>query len=903
MEDYKNTRILLDIDLIDRHYRYSDVDGPAHKYSTSSNGNVIVEDDIILYKGLIMNSGDIKNSFNVTTNKPSVGNVSVSIFNEDNLHLGNHPVAIESGNASIKIINNDDYEDIINSFSGKIDSVQWDREIIKFQIRSEEITIYRNVPDIVFDEKTFQDTRVIVDPKFVVSEGIIMRFGETATPIWGYEDDDRIEVRYAKRITHPELKAPDDYWKGARIDCVDASGTIADPESSNFAIGEFAVAIRSADDYIVLPTVLDRYYMYTFIDKNLREHGNDATGGNAPSAPYEMHSVLNNTMSNAWKADTVLIKNGGFDVDAEWTKGVGWSIGSGVATCTPTVGSTDLAYNDTTMFEEGAIYIVEFDLLSFTQGRISVHINGVPVGADFSTTIRYLAPGISGRYKMRIKAGAQTGGATDGLRFYTGPWGGFEFGGSIDNVTVNKTDTAKFLITRKPVPENADSVGKPFPIVYGHVEKMYAVWAISAKSTRQNSLSAGDDLYVIAGHKIYDRSPTEVRVYFGLDENAQGMNYKHGSLDYVPNPLPRSISEIDPWHEGNLTGDTQPTVTSKYDLRSGDPSKDVCPFHKLVEVTTNYGDVVTAIKLRGDEYTGWFDGNELPPVEVGDGDLPGINGQPQFPIRYGLGNSKIYVSFRGMEDTTGVITGIPNSLIEHPVDIIKHFLLHYTNINNDRSKINDQTFADAKARLENWRFGAAITDIADGKKILERLTGQCKANWQWKNGVFNISVLDLENRDPVFFINEREHFVGKQSWSRPKLSGMYNDFIMKYGFNSIKNEYDRVVVRNKSNDQLCRNMYSEYGVIRSLKEILCPDIFDSFTANKLMDHYVLLYAIQRHTFTTNLRYSEDTREIQPGSVVSITFVDVDDVETTETYLATSISMKRDSFKASFLELP
>jgi hypothetical protein len=487
---------------------------------------------------------------------------------------------------------------------------------------------------------------------------------------------------------------------------------------------------------------------------------------------------------------------------------------------------------------EGIEYEVSVDVDALAGGTPLIYMQ-----LGNNTVVELTSTGAGQKFRM-IATDVAT---TDSIAFYTD---NVLTTCTLDNVSIRTVDRPTLQIIRRPIPENADSIGRPFPIVYGKVEKMWAVWSVSSKSTRQNSISAGDDIYILAGHRIYDKDPTEILVYFGLDENADRMSIKPGTIDFVPNPLPRSVSEIERWHE------------SGFDLRAGDPDKDVSPLHKLIEITTNEGEIATGVQLRGDEYDGWN-------PSLGDGELPEVDGKPQFPIRYGLGNSKVYVSFRGHADENGTITGVKGGLIEHPIDIIKHFLLNYTNIDGDEEKLDEDSFIKAKARLQDWKFGVAITDIADGDKILERLTKQCKATWTWKNGQFKISVLDLENATPTRYIEEKKHFIGKQLWKRDSISAVYNDFTFKFAYNSITQNYDRVIRRNKKNDPRCRDSFAQINAVRSFKAIELPDVYDSYTANRIADHYVALYAVMRERLQTAVRLDDETRGIEPSEVVSV----------------------------------
>jgi len=861
-KDYGDVRVLLNIDLTDRSYRYSDRAGLAHKFSTSTDGRVIVEDDVVLYKGAIVNRNSISNSISVKGNRPSVGNVNIELFNEDDLHLGNSPVALESGIASLYLVRGNMYDEVLASITGRIDGLKWDWSKISFRILTEDENTFRNVPTIIFNERTFQTRVMLGNPEITPSSSMSMRL-----VAWNHVAT--LDSQYAKYVNHPALAGhTDDYWVGARVDVVDAEGELADPESDNFAIGEFAIAVDSEDDWVRLPTVLDRYFLYTMIDDNLRLN-------TAPvSAPYEMRDVINNTMKNVINSATVDLQDGGFEIPiatSPWFYST-WSwdsvnkraftSGTGTSFLRQNV-STNPAFN----MVVGVKYKLKFEVVSFssTSGTSFLRVS-LGAGTNSGTDIN-----AAGWYELELEGG-------------TGPEVGFydsvgDISCAIDNVSIEPRSSATLMVTRRPAPENADSIGRPLPIVYGAVDKMWAVWAISSKSTRQNSLSAGDDVYVIAGHKIYDKSPSEILVYYGLDENANSMLVKPGIIDYVPNPLPKSISEIDRWHE------------SGYDLRDpADPTKNTTPLHKLVEITTNDGEVVTAVKLRGDEYDGWFTTN--------DGDMPIINGKPQFPIRYGLGSSKVYVSFRGHYDIDGSITGTPEGLIEHPIDIIKHFLLNYTNIDGDTTKIDDQSFADAKSRLQDWKLGVAITDVVNGEEIIERIAKQSKSTWLWKDGKIHMKVFDLDNKTPSFKLEEKKHFTGKQSWSRPPLSEVYNDFTFKYAYNGITDKYDGVIRRNKSNDQPCRDSYAVYNTVRSYEEILLPDVVDSFTANKIADHYVAMLALARTTFKTGLRLDEDTYGLAPGDVVDVTLSD----GTETTYLTLSIAADRQKLQSVFLEL-
>ena len=68
-----------------------------------------------------------------------------------------------------------------------------------------------------------------------------------------------------------------------------------------------------------------------------------------------------------------LVANGTFDADSDWTKGTGWSIGSGVATAT-SVSSQELTQDVGAVADK--TYKISFDMTSFTEGFLSFNVGG-----------------------------------------------------------------------------------------------------------------------------------------------------------------------------------------------------------------------------------------------------------------------------------------------------------------------------------------------------------------------------------------------------------------------------------------------------------------------------------------------------------------------------------------------
>ena len=124
---------------------------------------------------------------------------------------------------------------------------------------------------------------------------------------------------------------------------------------------------------------------------------------------FSITSVLQSEVSDSYPAiidvnEPVLgvdqVTNGTFDADSNWTKGTGWSIGSGVASCDGTqTGNTGLIQQGTISganldFEVGKTYKITFDVTT-TAGAITyIEIGGTTehtdVPASDSTATRYI---------------------------------------------------------------------------------------------------------------------------------------------------------------------------------------------------------------------------------------------------------------------------------------------------------------------------------------------------------------------------------------------------------------------------------------------------------------------------------------------------------------------------------
>tara|TARA_R110001599_G_scaffold27977_1_gene97398 strand:+ start:894 stop:2477 length:1584 start_codon:yes stop_codon:yes gene_type:complete len=126
--------------------------------------------------------------------------------------------------------------------------------------------------------------------------------------------------------------------------------------------------------------------------------------------------------------DVNLVTNGTFDADSDWTKGTGWSINGGVASCNGTSGAT---IHQNISGVQNNIYAIIVTVSNYTSGTLQIggSSNNLEVNAN-GTYTHYRTWTSDGNLYFKSKSG-------DG------------FTGSIDNVSVKevKTDTPRIDFT------------------------------------------------------------------------------------------------------------------------------------------------------------------------------------------------------------------------------------------------------------------------------------------------------------------------------------------------------------------------------------------------------------------------------------------------------------------------
>jgi hypothetical protein len=466
--------------------------------------------------------------------------------------------------------------------------------------------------------------------------------------------------------------------------------------------------------------------------------------------------------------------------------------------------------------------------------------------------------------------------------------------------------TLTFQLIKNAVPQNADSVGRAIPIIYGSPEKVPMIWAVGQKSTNTNSFGVGDDLFLFAGHKcklgilpdstiaagltatganngVYSYtadnaiSPAKdqveitdglrVEVYWSLeDKRVVDGKIKAGKIDWIPNPFPKR------WpNSAQVNGNAYSHRDKNIRL--------ISPLHRIKVMSTLRGEQVHAVQLRGGEFD-WYDLSTR------------LETRGQYPIRYGMGNSKLYISTDGMEDDLdGFYTGhikssLPSTsinigddlenqsqstLIKNPADIMLHFLMNYTSIDEDKSMIDIESFRKSRQILNGWRFDTAITELIQGESFIDRLCQQCCSIVFMDRGKFKMKTVIPNLLAPKLYLREDEHIYA-QKFEFTKTEDIFNSFIFSCNYDYVHEKYSNVFKLDRSNNKKCRDSYARNGFERSKGNIEFRDIADANTAHMLADVYIDLFSRRRTFLSCSLIYNQEVVDgkIEIGDRVDIT---------------------------------
>jgi len=485
-------------------------------------------------------------------------------------------------------------------------------------------------------------------------------------------------------------------------------------------------------------------------------------------------------------------------------------------------------------------------------------------------------------------------------------------------------------IWRRGLPENIDSVGQAFPIVYGNVKKLKAIHAIGGKAIGDAG-GAGNDYYIFCCHPmafrvVINRLKTgaindtyledtiqfaEVKLWHDLDQFVEnsvkaGLPYIRNSNEFGAqsnNPFPRRSDNYYSWNVGGTgpgivdSGQLEPCVMwfnagesngARYQNWTAGQNRQIELFDN--KHNNNY----SGIRLRGDEYWADVSITNLNPAALPDDTSIENEAHPQYWIRNGLGSSNLYVDLNGNPDyDDGFITGIPASsvivssqdrskrlknpagMLSNPADIIAHYLLNYTKLNGDKTKINWPSFRRARGMLFNWQFAVVFDDATSGEDNIGRLLSQCRCVLYKRNDQFYLQYIDLSAGGQFSYLfndsssNQRERFVLK----RHGVGNLYNKFTIKFANYRPFNTWGGTITYSNENHQACSSAEQIFGATESF-EFECKDVNKWNVAKSIADYLVELYTKPRLLCTIATSVIQDNYNLWPGKKVVLQSIDL-----------------------------
>lgn len=124
---------------------------------------------------------------------------------------------------------------------------------------------------------------------------------------------------------------------------------------------KFSQCIKQHDGLIVCPEHYDPRHPLDFVKST---HDDQRVPVARPESPALYRTDLDGTVDS-----TNVITNGTFAADSSWTKGTGWTIAAGVASCDGTQSDSSTLFQNGVL-SPGLIYQVTFTISGYTAGWI-----------------------------------------------------------------------------------------------------------------------------------------------------------------------------------------------------------------------------------------------------------------------------------------------------------------------------------------------------------------------------------------------------------------------------------------------------------------------------------------------------------------------------------------------------
>lgn len=402
----------------------------------------------------------------------------------------------------------------------------------------------------------------------------------------------------------------------------------------------------------------------------------------------------------------------------------------------------------------------------------------------------------------------------------------------------------KYRLVFDEVPQNGDSVGKFFPVVYGSVRKVPLLQVISHKVLKEDQASAGDDLYIYASHPCLSKNAADFDIELSEKEEGRA-DAEVVRIQGLPTALNRNKAESPfPKRGYNHYANVQ-NSSGVYELTGGNIL--YSPYHRVEIKESLDGKRYYGIRLRGGEYD--------PSVGALD---------KRYPIRHGVGTTQLVASFAGKVDSRG-------RFIQHPVDVIRDFVKTYGKYPYTENMFDEENLAYVKSLTSKLKVAVYLDEQIAISEFIDKVCRQSGLTWYPDGGQIRLAVLNLD--DPVMLqaskpIAEHLNLVQAVSGRDAGKQVAYTRIIYRYQKNYATNSFDGVIDLNARNNQYCAAASKALG---SKKEF-------TIDADWINDPGVAYFAALRHaSVLARSRIEYDVEVIRgsqlfkPGDLVPVTY--------------------------------
>lgn len=407
----------------------------------------------------------------------------------------------------------------------------------------------------------------------------------------------------------------------------------------------------------------------------------------------------------------------------------------------------------------------------------------------------------------------------------------------------------RFKIIYDPVPENSQDLGNMFPIVYGYVKKAPMLHVVSNKSLFETNETAGDDIYIYSSHPTGTKSASDIQIEFVQESNnrttltdASSREREISSLkdEFAKSPFP-NIEQNHYYWASSSTTDAQGRFSGSIAFYG----KINTPYHKIVEKESNDGYTYYCVQLRGGE---WDD-------RVGRLDK-------RYPVRNGFGNTVLYASFPGWINEDGKV-------IEHPVDIISHFITTYGQYPENTLVIDEQSAEALKSKTVGYKASVYITENIGLSDFIDDLCKQFGFYWFTYGGKIYFSNGEIDFIKYEKTLSERKNILREPSVSDEGYNEIYTRVIYKYGFNYVTGNYDGEIELNKNNNASCAKNAKARGGSKDLV-IEGKYQYKYSVAKRVALKYAKYLATRQIKYKLEIRKEEGLSYL-PGDIVPIEY--------------------------------